>query len=119
MNSTLVVGLVSLFTLTVFAPKTALSQSLEKSDLAAGFKVPPGVVVHGIVAAPLVNHPMMSNFDDRGWLFSAESSGLNLKADDLLKQLPNKVLVREDVDAKGRFNKSRVFADKMTFPSGA
>ena len=62
---------------------------------------------------------MMANFDERGRLFVAESSGLNLKADELLKVLPNKVLVLEDVDAKGRFTKSRVFADKMTFPSGA
>ena len=33
--------------------------------------------------------------------------------------LPNKVLLLDDVDAKGRFQRSRVFADKMTFPSGA
>lgn len=88
-------------------------------DLAARLKVPPGFVVEVIAAPPLVNHPMMANFDERGRLFVAESSGLNLRADDLLKQLPNKVLVLEDVDEKNRFTKSRVFADKMTFPSGA
>jgi putative membrane-bound dehydrogenase-like protein len=86
---------------------------------AARLKVPPGFVVEVIAAPPLVHYPMMANFDERGRLFVAESSGLNLKAAELLKELPNKVLVLEDVDAKGRFTKSRVFADKMTFPSGA
>jgi putative membrane-bound dehydrogenase-like protein len=88
-------------------------------DLASRLKVPPGFVVEVIAAPPLVHHPMMANFDERGRLFVAESSGLNMKADELLKVLPNKVLLLEDVDAKGRFQKSRVFADKMTFPSGA
>ncbi len=87
-------------------------------DLAARLKVPPGFVVELVAGPPLVNHPMMANFDERGRLFVAESSGLNLRAEDLLKQLPNKVLLLEGVDAKGRFTKSRVFADKMTFPSG-
>jgi len=89
------------------------------SDVTARFKLPPGFVIEVIAAPPLTHHPMMANFDEHGRLFLAESSGLNLKADDLLKQLPNKVLLLEGVDAKGRFTKSRVFADKMTFPSGA
>jgi putative membrane-bound dehydrogenase-like protein len=88
-------------------------------DPAARLKVPPGFIVELVAAPPLVQYPMMANFDERGRLFVAESSGLNLKADDLLKVLPNKVLVLDDVDAKGRFRKSSVFADRMTFPSGA
>jgi putative membrane-bound dehydrogenase-like protein len=99
--------------------KTATPQEPAPHDLAARLKVPPGFVVEVIAAPPLVHHPMMANFDDRGRLFIAESSGLNLKAEELIKILPNKVLLLEDVDAKGRFQKSRVFADKMTFPSGA
>jgi putative heme-binding domain-containing protein len=87
-------------------------------DLAARLKVPPGFIVEVVAAPPLVHHPMMANFDERGRLFVAESSGLNLKADELLKQLPNKILMLDGLDAKGRFTKSRVFADKMTFPSG-
>jgi putative membrane-bound dehydrogenase-like protein len=98
--------------------KTATPQPTA-SDFTAHFKLPPGFVIEVVAAPPLVHHPMMANFDERGRLFLAESSGLNLKADELLKQLPNKVLLLEGVDAKGCFTKSRVFADKMTFPSGA
>jgi putative membrane-bound dehydrogenase-like protein len=89
------------------------------SGAAARLKVPPGFVVEVVAGPPLVQHPMMANFDERGRLFLAESAGLNMKADELMKVLPNKVLLLEDVDAKGRFQKSRVFADKMTFPNGA
>jgi putative membrane-bound dehydrogenase-like protein len=98
---------------------TAAPQNPPPSDLAARLKVPPGFVVEVVAASPLVQYPMMANFDERGRLFVAESAGLNLKADELLKALPNKILMLDDVDAKGRFTKSRVFADKMTFPSGA
>ncbi len=101
------------------AYESATPQSPELSDLSARLKVPPGFIVELVAAPPLVHHPMMANFDERGRLFVAESSGLNLRAPELLKELPNKVLLLEDVDAKGRFTKSKIFADKMTFPSGA
>ena len=114
-SSLLVVASLSLW-FAIPANETATPQA---PDLASRLKVPPGFIVEVVAAPPLVNHPMMANFDERGRLFLAESSGLNLKADELLKVLPNKVLLLEGVDAKGRFTKSRVFADKMTFPSGA
>lgn len=99
--------------------ETGKSQNPGPGDLVARFKVPAGYVVEMIAGPPLVHHPMMANFDERGRLFLAESSGLNLRADDLLKTLPNKVLLLDETDARGRFTRSRVFADKMTFPSGA
>jgi putative membrane-bound dehydrogenase-like protein len=115
--------LVGLFALPIALPlhETATTQpaSAEKSPDASRLKVPPGFTVEVVAAPPLVHHPMMANFDERGRLFIAESSGLNLKAAELLKELPNKVLLLEGVDDKGRFTKSKIFADKMTFPSGA
>ena len=82
-------------------------------------KAPPGFVVERVAGPPLVEHPMNGCFDERGRLFLTESAGLNLKADDLLKQLPNSIKRLEDVDGDGRFDKAVVFADKMTFPQGA
>jgi putative heme-binding domain-containing protein len=108
---------VQLAVVTGFQP--AVSQQPTPPDLAARLKVPPGFVVELVAGPPLVHHPMMGNFDERGRLFVAESSGLNLKAEELLKQLPNEVLLLDGVDGRGRFTKSTVFADKMTFPSGA
>ena len=61
----------------------------------------------------------MAGFDDRGRLFVADNAGLNLPADELLEQLPNMIRMLEDTDGDGRFDRSTVFADKMTFPQGA
>ncbi|MBI1372401.1 MAG: c-type cytochrome [Phycisphaera sp.] len=85
----------------------------------APISVPPGYSVEVVAAPPLVKHPMMAGFDDRGRLYVAESAGLNLKREDLEKQLPNSILMLEDTDGDGRFDKSTVFADKLTLPMGA
>ncbi len=82
-------------------------------------KVPPGFVVERVAGPPLVHHPMNGSFDERGRLFLTEAAGLNLKADDLLRQLPNSIQRLEDTDGDGRFDKAVVFADKMTFATGA
>src|SRR5262249_351276 len=51
-------------------------------------------------------------------LFVADSAGLNLKADQLLKELPDRIRLLEDTKGTGVFDKSTVFADRMTFPMG-
>jgi putative membrane-bound dehydrogenase-like protein len=82
-------------------------------------QVPDGYVVELAAAPPLVEHPMMAGFDERGRLFIAESAGLNLKRAELEEQLPNFIRMLEDTDGDGRFDKSTIFADKLTFPMGA
>jgi putative membrane-bound dehydrogenase-like protein len=82
-------------------------------------KVPAGFVVERVAGPPLIEHPMNGCFDEQGRLFLTESAGLNLKAEDLLRQLPNSIKRLEDTHGDGRFDKAVVFADKMTFPQGA
>ena len=92
----------------------------DQSDFApAEIQVPQDFVVELAAAPPLVKHPMMAAFDDRGRLFIAESAGENLKRADLEEQLPNFIRMIEDTDGDGKFDKSTIFADKMTFPQGA
>ncbi|MDP6721594.1 MAG: hypothetical protein QGF59_23200, partial [Pirellulaceae bacterium] len=81
--------------------------------------VPGGYTIELAAAPPLVKHPMMAGFDDRGRLFVAEAAGENLRRPDLEEQLPNFVRMLEDTDHDGVFDKSTIFADKMTFPMGA
>jgi putative membrane-bound dehydrogenase-like protein len=82
-------------------------------------QVPEGFVVEKVAGPPLVERPIMAGFDDKGRLYVADSSGVNLKITDLLKDPPHRVVRLEDADGDGTFDKSVVFADKMTFPMGA
>jgi len=81
--------------------------------------VPDGYEVEMVAGPPLVEHPTMAGFDERGRLFVADNAGVNFPAAELLEKLPNCVRMLEDTDGDGRFDKSTVFADKMTFPMGA
>jgi putative membrane-bound dehydrogenase-like protein len=82
------------------------------------FKVPPGFVVEKVAAWPLVEHPMMACFDERGRLFIAEAAGKNLPFPVLVKDPPNRIRLLQDTRGSGTFDKSTVFADRMTFPMG-
>ena len=82
-------------------------------------KVPPGFTVERVAGPPLTERPMMGGFDDRGRLFVAESAGKNLDFNQLRQNPPNFIRMLEDTDGDGRFDKGTVFADRMTFPSGA
>ena len=82
-------------------------------------RVPDGFTIERVAGPPLVGHPMLANFDERGRLFIAESAGKNLRPDELETELPNFVRMLEDTDGDGTFDKSTIFADKMTLPMGA
>ncbi len=91
----------------------------ESTDESAELRVPPGFVVEQVAGPPLVTHPMMASFDDQGRLYVADAAGVNLEAEELLRELPNRMLRLEDTDGDGRFDRSTVFADRMTFPMGS
>ena len=81
--------------------------------------VPEGFVIEPVAIPPLVSHPMMACLDDRGRLFIAESSGTNAKAPELLETRPHKILLLEDDDGDGVYDRSTVFADNLVLPNGA
>ncbi|MEO6784498.1 MAG: PVC-type heme-binding CxxCH protein, partial [Chthoniobacteraceae bacterium] len=81
-------------------------------------ELPDGYVAEVVAAPPLVQHPIMACVDDRGRLFVGDSSGVNLNRAGLEKELPHRVLMLEDTDGDGIYDKQTVFADKMTFPQG-
>ncbi|MPY90607.1 MAG: c-type cytochrome [Luteitalea sp.] len=82
-------------------------------------QVADGFEVELVAAPPLVEYPVMAGFDEQGRLFLAENAGVNLTDDGLLEQLPSSVSLLEDTDGDGVFDRSSVFADRMTFPQGA
>lgn len=80
--------------------------------------LPPGYELSVAAAAPLVTHPIMGCLDDRGRLFLGDGVGVNWNKAKLDAEPPNRVLLLEDTDKDGIFDKSTIFADKMTFPQG-
>jgi putative membrane-bound dehydrogenase-like protein len=82
------------------------------------FEVPAGYVASRVASAPLVVHPMFACFDDRGRLYVAGSSGRNRSPMEL-SESPDGVIRRlEDSDGDGLFDRSTVFADRLTYPQG-
>ncbi len=81
--------------------------------------LPAGFTLEVAAVPPLVTHPIMGCLDDRGRLFVGDAVGVNWNKAQLEANPPNRVLMLEDRDGDGVFDKSTIFADKMTFPQGA
>jgi putative membrane-bound dehydrogenase-like protein len=79
---------------------------------------PDGFLIEKVASEPGVRFPMFATFDDRGRLFVAESSGLDLYAELSAQTRKCRVRLLEDRDGDGRFESSRVFADRLVFPMG-
>ncbi len=81
-------------------------------------QVPAGFTVERVAGAPLVERPIQASFDDRGRLYVSDSTGVNLKGAELLKDPPHRIRLLEDTDGDGKFDRSTVWADKLVFPQG-
>src|SRR2546427_934554 len=81
--------------------------------------VPAGFEVERVAGPPLVNRPIVADFDDEGRLYVADSSGSNDNVEKQLADKPHRIVRLEDRNGDGRFDTSVVFADKMMFPEGA
>lgn len=82
-------------------------------------QIPEGFQLEIVAGPPLVKHPMLAAFDDRGRLFVAETDGQNLRKEELTAQKPRFIRMLEDTDNDGKFDKSTIFADNMIMPEGA
>ena len=103
----------------VFGALLASAQDTPSKFIPPPFEVADGFEVSVAAAPPLVKYPMMACFDDRGRLYIAESDGRNLTTRaEIEKELPRFVRRLLDTDGDGVFDKSTIFADKMTMPEG-
>src|SRR5688572_21336377 len=89
------------------------------AQIEAQLTVPDGFEVELVAGPPLVERPIVADFDERGRLYVADSSGSNDKVDVQLVERPHRIVRLEDTNGDGRFDASRVFADRMMFPEGA
>jgi putative membrane-bound dehydrogenase-like protein len=82
------------------------------------FTLPVGFEIELIAGPPLVDRPIVADFDEQGRLYVADSSGTNDKVEVQLREKPHRIVRLEDTDGDGKFDKRTVFADKMMFPEG-
>jgi putative membrane-bound dehydrogenase-like protein len=80
--------------------------------------VPDGFEVQLVAGPPLVDRPIMGDFDELGRLYVADSAGVNDAPEKQLAEKPHRILRLEDSNGDGIFDKQVVFADKMMFPEG-
>ncbi len=84
-----------------------------------GIRVPQGFAIEQVVDSTLISYPMFASFDNRGRLFLCESTGETFSTEEHLKKPPYHIRLLEDKDGDGKFEKSTVFADSLTYPKGA
>ncbi|MBA3316127.1 MAG: HEAT repeat domain-containing protein [Planctomycetaceae bacterium] len=82
------------------------------------FTLADGLTIELAAAAPLTERPICVDFDDRGRLYVAESSGTNDNVQKQLADKPHSILRLEDSDGDGTFDRKTVFAEGMMFPEG-
>ncbi|MGH7223066.1 MAG: PVC-type heme-binding CxxCH protein, partial [Gemmataceae bacterium] len=82
------------------------------------FTLPSEFDIELAAGPPLVDRPIVADFDEQGRLYVADSSGSNEPTRVQVVKRPHRILRLEDTDGDGKFDKRTVFADKMMFPEG-
>jgi len=82
------------------------------------FTLPKGFTIELVAESPQVDRPVTAAFDDKGRLYVADSSGDNSKPAEQLKKPTHRVVMLESTKKDGKFDKSTVFADKLSFLQG-
>src|SRR5262249_27398582 len=76
----------------------------EASAVPVSVQVADGFDLERVASAPLILHPIMAAFDDRGRLYVAENTGDNLDAKQLAARNPGRIRRLEDRDGDGRYD---------------
>src|SRR5947209_5361632 len=94
------------------APVNKVELNGHTFTLSAGFEI------ELVAGPPLVNRPIVADFDEQGRLYVADSSGSNENVELQLQKKPHRILRLEDTKGNGKFDQRTVFADQMMFPEG-
>ena len=92
----------------------ASEPSLTPAETAARFEAPPGIKVRVIAGEPDLVQPIAHTMDDRGRLWVLTNTNYPLCPG----EPKDSILIFEDADADGSFEKRTVFHDRLTFSSG-
>lgn len=82
------------------------------------FRVPDGFETSTAAKTPLVSYPMFAVFDTAGRLYVSESAGLDENPKQRPLEPPHRIVMLEDLDNDGSFDKRTIFAEGLTYPEG-
>jgi putative membrane-bound dehydrogenase-like protein len=102
----------------VLLPVLAAQTARPAESASPAFTLPPGFTIERVAGPPLVDRPIVADFDDEGRLYVADSSGSNDRVEKQLADRPHRIVRLEDENGDGRFDRSVVFADRMMLPEG-
>lgn len=85
----------------------------EPADALKTFRTLPGFKIEQVAAEPLVHSPVALSFDENGRMYVVEMIDYSEQDKDFL----GTVRLLEDTNEDGRFDKSTVFADKLSWPT--
>ena len=89
---------------------------LSPEEAAKAMTVPPGFKVTLFAGEPDVVQPIAMAIDDKGRLWVAEAYSYPARVPD--EQAKDRIIILEDTDNDGRFDKRKVFIDKLNLVSG-
>ena len=83
------------------------------------FTLPDGFTIEKVAGPPLVDRPIIGDFDEQGRLYVVDSSGSGEPVQKQLAEKPHRAVRLEATKGDGKFDRSTVFADHLMFPEGA
>jgi putative membrane-bound dehydrogenase-like protein len=89
------------------------TRAMAPAEAASGFRVPDGFKVGAFASEPDVQNPVAMSWDARGRLWVAENYTYSDLTDKFDLRLRDRVLIFEDSDGDGRFDKRTVFSDQV------
>jgi len=107
-------------TLIVFATtlrSLAIDGPLSPEDSLKYLKTEPGLKVELVAAEPMVVSPVAVAWDEKGRMYVVEDRGYPV-GPGKGKPPVGQVVLLEDTDGDGKYDKRTVFADGLTFPNG-
>ncbi len=97
-------------------PDTFAHEGLSPTEAAEAMTVPEGFKVSLFAGEPDVVQPIAMAFDDRGRLWVAEAYSYPVHVPQ--EKAKDRILIFEDRDGDGKFDKKTVFIDKLNLVSG-
>ena len=83
------------------------------------FMLPEGFTIEKVAGPPVVDRPIVADFDEQGRLYVANSSGSSEPVQKQLAQKPHSIVRLADSKASGIFDQRTLYADHMMFPEGS